>query len=67
MSRHTLTASAHADHEHTLTLTNTLHSCRPGVDVTIDYHPGFEETALAALDAAYRDVRAQISRGSEDE
>ncbi len=73
MSRHTLTASAHADHEDTRNLANTHHACRPGVDITIDYHPGFEVTALAALDAAYRDVhalitgRAQISRGSEDE
>jgi len=67
VSRHTLTASAHADHEDTRNLTNTHHSCRPGVDINIDYHPGFEAAGLAALDAAYADVRAQISRGSEDE
>ena len=64
MSRHTLTASAHADHEDMFNLTHA-HLCRPGVDITIDYHPGFEADALAALDAAYADVRAQISRGPE--
>ena len=66
MSRHTLTASAHADHEDMRDITSTFHSCRPGVDVTIDYHPGFEEAALAALDAAYRDVRAQIPQEGND-
>jgi hypothetical protein len=67
VSRHTLTASALADHEDTRNFTSTPHSCRPGVDITIDYHPGFEEAALAALDAAYADVRAQISRRPEDQ
>jgi len=66
VNRHTLNASAYADHEDTLNLASTCHSCRPGVDININYHPGFEEAALAALDAAYADVRAQISRGPED-
>ena len=61
MSRHTLNASAYADHEDMRDMANINHSCRPGVDITINYHPGFEEAALAALDAAYRDVRAQIT------
>ena len=66
MNRHTLNASAYADHEDTLNLANTHHSCRPGVDINVNYHPGFEAAALAALDAAYADVRAQISRAQED-
>ena len=66
MSRHTLTASAHADHEDMSNIASPYY-CRPGVDITINYHPGFEVIALAALDAAYRDVRAQISRDQAPE
>jgi len=66
VSRHTLTASAHADHEDTLNLGLAPHSCHPGVDITINYHPGFEVIALAALDAAHADVRAQIAREGKD-
>lgn len=52
----------------TRNMANINHSCRPGVDITINYHPGFEATALAALDAAYADVRAQITgRAQEDQ
>jgi len=66
VSRHTLTASAHADHEDMSNIASANHSCRPGVDITINYHPGFEVIALAALDAAHADVRAQIAREGKD-
>ena len=65
MSRHVLTASAHADHEDVSNVASN-HLCRPGVDITIDYHPGFGVIALAALDAACADVRAQIAREGKD-
>ena len=39
MNRHTLNASAYADHEDTRNLANTCHSCRPGVDININYPP----------------------------
>ena len=65
MSHHTLTASARRPRGHAQPRPRPTHAT-PGVDITINYHPGFEVTALAALGRQHTPIlRAQIAPGGQ--
>lgn len=59
---HRMTARASSSHDdieqHMMSAAPV--SCRPGVDIEVTYHPGWEKAAAEALRAAYLDVAAQI-------
>ena len=57
---HELTAAAYADHTDLTTYAGIMSSCKAGITVRVEYHPGAEKDAELRLTDAYRDVMRQL-------